>query len=100
MLMLTESELFDAIDGFMAHDHGSADSGIHYPELRERVFQKLHEIAEDGRTNCQMYSKKFDALMRKYIERYYFSKVGVKAGYGFEDLSRFVRWIEEQMGKT
>ena len=41
---MTDEELLDALDGFLAWDEGSTDSGIQDNILRERVRNYLHSI--------------------------------------------------------
>jgi hypothetical protein len=94
---MKEEELFDSIDGLMAYDHGSIDSGIHDDQLRKRVLDELQKIRLDGRGPHQIYSKKFNKMMARYINRYFLSDKAIEQGYGFEDVVVFIKWIQEWM---
>jgi len=96
--MMTEEELFDAIDGLMAYDHGAASSGIRDEVLRRKVIDRLKEIAADGRARHQIYSRAFSELMGRFIAKNFVSPTAFDQGYGFEDLTTFTAWIQNQLG--
>ncbi len=98
---MTEDELFDLLDGLMAYDMGSTDSGIHDEMLRERVQVELRRISETGaktavirgETHTVGHSEAFDAMMQRFINDRLFAK-----GYGYSDVREFVTWMDDEMG--
>jgi len=100
---LTEEELFDAMSGLHAYYEGCVGSGIvgsgiHDELLRARVKEELKSIRLHQIKPGQIFSDRFSALMARYINRHFLGEEALKAGYGFEDLLGFIRWLGNDMG--
>jgi len=83
MDIMTDAELFDAIDGLFAYDTGCVDSGIHDETLRERVKREL----EADCSASQLVGPRLTAFARRYVE----------APYSLEDMASFIRWLADYM---
>jgi hypothetical protein len=92
--MMSEQELFDAIDGLMAYDHGALDSGIHDERLRSQVREDLKTLATAELRHCELYSRSFNAVMARYMWQYFLNPAAVAKGYGVEDVKSFIEWLE------
>lgn len=80
--MMTEDELntvFDLLDGFMAHDHGATDSGIHHPENRREITTWLLSQDRDARL----------LVVGRFLRQYDYQM-------GSEDESEALRWFRDQ----
>lgn len=78
---LSEAELKAAIDGLMAYDCGSRDSGINDEELREQVQDQLDEMEPEERKKL---------LLRIAIEL-----CSADSQYGLDDMSEFISWLDD-----
>lgn len=78
---MTKEEVLNALDGLMAYDRGSTDSGIHDERLRKRVQEWLHADAD---RSTEMLREWFRSLL--------------DPPYGPEDVAGTIRWLADEMG--
>lgn len=83
------AKLIDALDGLFAYDTGATDSGIHDEDLRAQCIEELQRRInqDDGRI-----------FMSSLLRDMFLSDDMLVKGYGYEDLLRFVEWLDEDMG--
>jgi hypothetical protein len=79
---MTDDEIIDAIDGLMAYDHGSTDSGIHDERLRARVIAWLHANPTDT---------------ERVLRRYVLELLAEGSPYGVEDVAGLFKWLADSM---
>lgn len=84
---MSEDELFAAMDGLMAYDGGSTDSGIHDEILRQRVKNHLLGLSVDERR----------AVLSRFVRSYLTDEM-IAQGYGWEDARSAADWIDDQVG--
>lgn len=76
-------DLKDALDGLIAYDTGSIDSGIHDEALRDRCIEALQELD--------------DKQLTRLIRDMWVSEKAIAQGYTYEDLLSFCRWLGDYM---
>ena len=86
---MTDEELFDALDGLHAYDGGAIDSGLHDEALRLRVKD---EIWKDLNPPA-LFTPRLARLVRDRM----LNEESLAQGYGLEDVSEFIRWLDEEM---
>ena len=91
---LTNEELADALDGLMAYDGGSIDSGIHDENLRARCIAQLKVMDEE---KVYTYTTKADAFLAEFIRERCLSDEALRQGYGPEDAGQFLKWLGDEM---
>lgn len=82
---MTEAELFEAMDGLMAYDHGATDSGIHDEQLRARVIAQVSALSPGERR----------VVLSRFVRSYLTDEMIIQ-GYGWEDARSAANWIDEQ----
>ncbi len=83
---LTEAEVIDAIDGFVAYEHGCTDSGIHDEVLRDRVREWIEaDVKRANATLCRM------------VNRWTTDK-RIASGYTLADVKELMDWIDRSYG--
>jgi hypothetical protein len=87
---MTDEELWDALDGLHAYDDGSVDSGIHDEVLRERCVVELHVRASSNPDGFRLW-------ISRAIRRTYLDEDALARGYGIEDVSDFIDWLDDRM---
>lgn len=82
------AKLIDALDGLFAYDTGATDSGIHDEDLRTQCINELQRRLDqdDGRV-----------LMSRLLRDMWLSDDMLAQGYGYEDMLRFVEWLDDYM---
>jgi hypothetical protein len=94
----SEDNLFEAIDicfaarssqGFIARK----SAGYVNVNLELALKKYLNELCEDGRTEHQLYSIKFNKAIIKYIKKYFIDDVLLDKGYGLDDVWGFLQWL-------
>jgi hypothetical protein len=88
---MTDDELSDAIDGLHAYDSGCTDSGIHDPDLKEKVRQEIQVMPCP---ECQLFPDRLARILRDST----LSDKAIKQGYGIEDFLGVLKWVEDLMG--
>jgi hypothetical protein len=79
---LTEAEVIDAIDGFLAYELGCTDSGIHDDALQDRVAEWIEaDVKRANATLCRM------------INRWTTDK-RIASGYTLADVKELMDWID------
>lgn len=76
-------KLFDAIDALIAFDVGCTDSGVSDPELGKAVDSFLWSLEE----------KESRYILARYARRF-LTDESLDKGYGLEDLSDAIRFLE------
>ncbi len=82
---MTDAEFANAMIGIYAYDTGSVDSGIHDELLRARV---IAELRRDGG----------EVRLSRLVRDHFLSEEALAKHYGIEDVSHFIRWLDDQMG--
>lgn len=83
---MTYEEFADALDGLMAYDHGSTDSGVRDEALRSRIKVQLHDEATSA-----------GHWLERFIRERMVSEEAVAQGYGAADVAEFLRWLSDPM---
>jgi hypothetical protein len=83
---MDEQELFENIDGLMAYDLGSVDSGIKNDRLKQQIKDYLNGLDD----------KSLTTILSKYA-RTYLTDDMIEQGYGIEDIKQFLTWLDEEM---
>jgi hypothetical protein len=79
---VTDTELWDALDGLFTYDGGATDSGIHDEGLREQVKKELQE------DQANKYPR-----VTKFLHEFY-----TVPPYTIEDTADFIDWLSAEMG--
>ncbi len=85
---MTRDEIMDALSGLHAYDVGCTDSGIHHPELRERVKAQLLAMPPTERR----------VILAGIGRDLYLTDAMIEKGYGLEDIRGFASWVEGDLG--
>lgn len=85
---MERSVLYDALIGIFSYDMGCVDSGIKNESLREQTIMHLQSLENND----------FRVIMSTFIREYFVSDEAIKNGYGIEDVSSFIHWLDRFMG--
>lgn len=84
---MSNEQLFDALDGLMAYDHGATDSGIHDENLRQQVNVYLAGLDRVTRNK----------LLTQFLMVYCLSDAKLAEGYGLADVKVLLDWLDSEM---
>ena len=79
---MTDTELWESLDGLFSYDSGAIDSGIHDEELKDKVKK---ELQEDQANNYPR--------VTKFLHEFY-----TVPPYTIEDTANFIDWLSAEMG--
>ncbi|PHD00647.1 hypothetical protein COF44_12145 [Bacillus toyonensis] len=85
---MERSVLYDALIGIFSYDMGCVDSGIKNELLRSRTIMYLQSLEDN----------EFRVIMSTFVCEYFVSDAAIKKGYGIEDVSSFIHWLDKFMG--
>jgi hypothetical protein len=77
--MMTDEELWDALDGLFAYDMGCRSSGIKDDKLRDRVKAEL---------------EKDKLRLSRIVRDRMLTENRLAQGYGLEDVKEFIDWSD------
>jgi hypothetical protein len=98
--MMTDDELWDALEGIYAYDMGCVDSGIHDEALKRRCREELDRRKQELLHEREVPGPKRTADRRFWAERLgdmYLSDEAIDQGYGVDDVVEFVNWLGREM---
>lgn len=84
-------EVFRKLEAIYAYDTGSVDSGVRDETLRKELVEHI-DASEDASAN--IVSDDFRIALSRYVTDIMLSQRSVEAGYGWEDVLGFLRWID------
>ena len=82
---MTPEQILRELEGHMAYDQGSTDSGVHDPVRRRILAEKLDALGE----------QEFSLSMSRFIREAYLTEDALGSGYGWEDALSFSQWIQD-----
>jgi hypothetical protein len=85
--IMTDTEIYDKLDGFYAYDIGCTDSGIKDDKAKTELIAYMGELDDQELTR----------LLRHYLSEHYLNERQIDKGYTIMDAYEFLCWFNNEI---